>query len=248
MCSAGEEHRHLVEGRSIAVACRYWTGVDGSCRWGDNCHFHHSGNVSTPAAAQPKPCRAWTGELGSCRFGAACRFWHEAPAAESQHGAECCVCLEVPAQGSGTTKRAVYGLLEACEHVVCMACVMTWRQNRNVSREARLGCPVCREVSYIVVPWPKAVLGDEKLAVIEQHRERCKATPCKWSTSGQACPAGKYCIYDHSLAPQIRHGRNRSSLRRLQNESSDEWSEMSSDDELETDDDIAERLLRQLRR
>jgi len=112
--------------------------------------------------------------------------------------------LEAPQANS----REKYGLLEGCEHVVCMACVMSWRQNKQVSREARLGCPVCRVVSYIVVPWPKPAVGDEKLAIFAQHRERCNATPCKWSTRGLPCPAGKEYLFDHSEAPQVRRHDN----------------------------------------
>merc|ERR1712060_518640 len=52
-----------------------------------------------------------------------------------------------------------------------------------------------------------------RLAVVAQHKERCRVTPCKWSSNGKRCPAGKHCMYDHSAAPQIverRRGRNRS--------------------------------------
>lgn len=59
------------------------------------------------------------------------------------------------------------------------------------------------KVSYIVVPWPTPATGDEKLGVFAQHRERCRATPCKWSNRGLPCPAGKECLYDHSAAPQV---------------------------------------------
>lgn len=59
-------------------------------------------------------------------------------------------------------------------------------------------------MSYIVVPWHEPAVGDEKLAIFAQHRERCSATPCKWSTRGLPCPAGKECLFDHSNAPQVR--------------------------------------------
>ena len=59
-------------------------------------------------------------------------------------------------------------------------------------------------MSYIVVPWPYPAVGDEKLAIFAQHRERCSTTPCKWSTQGLPCPAGKECLFDHSEAPQVR--------------------------------------------
>ena len=55
----------------------------------------------------------------------------------------------------------------------------------------------------MVVPWHEPVSGDQKLAVLTQHRERCMATPCKWSNRGLPCPAGKECLYDHSAAPQV---------------------------------------------
>lgn len=112
--------------------------------------------------------------------------------------AECCVCLEVP-EHSGRA----YGLLEGCEHVVCFSCAMKWRQNHNVSREARLGCPVCRALTHMIVPYPEAVQGDDRLNAIADYKNRCKAIQCKWSTRGERCPAGKHCIFDHSRAPQV---------------------------------------------
>lgn len=121
-----------------------------------------------------------------------------------RHNAECCVCLEAPRKrDSANNARPVYGLLEHCDHIVCLPCIMAWRQNSEASRQARLGCPVCRTLSYIIVPWPESVIGDEKVAVVAQHKERCKVTRCKWSSNGQRCPAGKHCMYDHSRAPQI---------------------------------------------
>jgi len=124
--------------------------------------------------------------------------------ATRRHSAECCVCLEAPGSRETSDGRpGRYGLLEGCDHIVCMGCIMKWRQNEGMTRDARLGCPVCRSISHIIVPWPEAVGGDEKLAILTQHKERCRATPCKWSTQGRRCPAGRHCIYDHSSAPQV---------------------------------------------
>eukprot|EP00438_Fugacium_kawagutii_P035530 Skav214486 [mRNA] locus=scaffold1011:48382:60061:- [translate_table: standard] len=201
--------------RNGHVQCRFWTGVQGSCRRGEACSFAHGPRESDPsfvswhrsALSWPstRSCRFWTGEVGSWRFGDACHFYHDGGTASgseelSAEGPECCICLEAPRKNA----RSKYGLLEGCDHVVCMACVMSWRQSKQVSREARLGCPVCRVVSYIVVPWHAPAVGDEKLAIFAQHRERCSATPCKWSTRGLPCPAGKECLFDHSNAPQVR--------------------------------------------
>jgi hypothetical protein len=112
--------------------------------------------------------------------------------------AECCVCFEAPPHSG-----RAYGLLEGCEHVVCFSCAMSWRQNHQVSREARLGCPVCRALTHMIVPYPEAVQGDERLKAIADYKKRCKEIQCKWSTRGERCPAGKHCIFDHSRAPQV---------------------------------------------
>ncbi|CAE8609648.1 unnamed protein product [Polarella glacialis] len=86
---------------------------------------------------------------------------------------------------------------------------MAWRKNAKTSKEARLGCPVCRTVSYLIVPWHRPVQGDEKLAVLEHQKEKYRATKCKWSLDGKPCPAGKHCMFDHSDAPQVVMHRNR---------------------------------------
>lgn len=135
-----------------------------------------------------------------------------------QCSAECCVCFEAPRKRPGPNRnRDRYGLMEGCDHVVCMQCIMNWRKNAKTAREARLGCPVCRKLSHIVVPWHEALRGEERLNVLHQFKERCKTTPCKWSSGGQRCPAGKHCLYDHSRAPQVFEPR-----REMQLDSDDE--------------------------
>jgi len=130
--------------------------------------------------------------------------------AARRQSAECCVCFEAPGgQESMDGRPGRYGILEGCDHIVCMSCIMKWRQNEEMTREARLGCPVCRATSHIIVPWPESVSGAEKMTILKQHKERCRATPCKWSTKGQRCPAGKHCIFDHTGAPQIVEPRRR---------------------------------------
>lgn len=250
-------------------ACRYWTGVPGSCRRGDRCHFSHEASTGERARPQSNmPCRAWTGVPDSCRFGDACRFVHagEPPAVNPVAAAgtsesvgftrnqlnpsaasfvpadaKCCVCFETPQEHADLNGRPDrYGLLESCDHTVCLRCIMEWRQNSKSSKEARLGCPVCRTVSYLVVPWHKAAQGSEKQAVLERQKEKFRATKCKWSSTGKPCPAGKSCMFDHSQAPQVKMQRpHLCGLSRLLRHHSD-------DDDLsdvEIDDDLAAALI-----
>ena len=112
---------------------------------------------------------------------------------------ECCICNEDPMQ-----KEEKVGLFEKCDHVACFTCIMEWRQqNRQVSREARLGCPLCRTLSHIITPYPEVLTGDLRLAAIDGYKDQCKQTPCRWSTQGQPCPAGRHCLYDHTRSPQV---------------------------------------------
>eukprot|EP00928_Gymnodinium_smaydae_P090066 TRINITY_DN7391_c0_g1_i2.p1 TRINITY_DN7391_c0_g1~~TRINITY_DN7391_c0_g1_i2.p1 ORF type:complete len:301 (+),score=32.29 TRINITY_DN7391_c0_g1_i2:77-979(+) len=219
--------------------------------WTCTSSFPSSSSAAVPVAAQvPRACRAWSGVPGSCRFGARCRFVHDD--VSSTPAIECCVCLEVPWQREGKRlPRDYYALLENCDHVVCMSCIMEWRKKHEASREARLGCPVCRTISHIIVPWHCAASGDEKLAIVAQHKERCSVTTCKWSSNGQPCPAGKHCLYDHSEAPQVV--RRRAPRHEVSDTSSDsdtsttrayrmlallELGFFSSDSDAESDDEI----------
>mmetsp|Transcript_41522 Transcript_41522/g.130842 ORF Transcript_41522/g.130842 Transcript_41522/m.130842 type:complete len:441 (+) Transcript_41522:64-1386(+) len=64
---------------SNKTVCRNWNGTPGSCSFGNNCRFLHSGNNDSGRSSTKDRCRNWNGTPGSCQFGDRCRFLHSQP-------------------------------------------------------------------------------------------------------------------------------------------------------------------------
>jgi len=105
----------------------------------------------------------------------------------------CGICFE-----SMTDKR--YALLEGCNHIFCMTCLMQWRHQSHEEHTQRRACPTCRELSYLVVPsysWPAT--PEEKESRIQRVLKEKAAIPCSRFKIGQlgSCLYGKNCFYAH---------------------------------------------------
>lgn len=159
------------------IPCRNWDGTPESCKYGVNCRYLHP--ISATEKYTPYlPCKYWTGEDGSCPYGRKCSYLHAD--INSRPLVECCVCSTAPILDD---KRNKYGLFEGCDHVICISCALSWRRNLQVSKEARLGCPICRTLSPIITPCYEALQGDERLAKIAQYKEFRRTSTRRTSTS-----------------------------------------------------------------
>ena len=146
------------------IPCKNWDGTPESCKYGVKCRYLHSIN---PKKYIPYiPCKHWNGQNDSCPYGSKCSFLH---AVSNNRPLEaCCVCMTAPINDE---KRNKYALLERCDHVICMSCAIAWRKNLQVSKEARLGCPICRKLSSIITPCYEALQGDERLKKIDEYKK-----------------------------------------------------------------------------
>ncbi|KFM28550.1 E3 ubiquitin-protein ligase makorin [Auxenochlorella protothecoides] len=112
---------------------------------------------------------------------------------------ECAICLErVLGKAEAGARR--FGLL-ACDHVFCLACIRSWRQEGEVDVDTALRtCPVCRQTAFFVTPstvWPES--AEQKQAIVEGYRAKLASIDCMHFDKGRgACPFGASCHYKHA--------------------------------------------------
>ncbi|KAL2917929.1 Platinum sensitivity protein [Polyrhizophydium stewartii] len=165
---------------------------------------------------------------GKCRYGTACRYVHGMPcpychlnclvpgesteensahlreckdkflsgeAFEEQfiQDQECAVCLEVVS----SKRDPRFGLMD-CHHSICLECIRTWRTNERM--ETAKSCPVCRTVTYLVVPssvWPADAATKQR--IVQEYRDRLSKIDCKHFKFGEGtCPFSTSCLYRHA--------------------------------------------------
>jgi len=128
-------------------------------------------------------------------------------------GVECGICLE-PVTGEHRPMACRrFGLLEGCAHAFCLDCIRNWRQGGSAQAEVVRSCPICREVSYFVVPSTHWLSDPEqKGALIDNYKQGMGKKDCKHFNFGDgSCPFGSSCFYSHRYrdgteeeAPQLR--------------------------------------------
>lgn len=92
---------------------------------------------------------------------------------------ECSVCLE-KVLSKPTASERKFGLLSECDHPFCVSCIRNWRSNSlhdsgiDVNQAVR-ACPICRRLSYYVIP---SVLWyfskEEKDEIMDSYKAKLK--------------------------------------------------------------------------
>lgn len=137
--------------------------------------------------------------VGKCRYGSMCRNMHglqcprclhyclyphdvekneqhieeclgktEAVSSANMSEIECGICLERIAQKDDPR----FGLLN-CDHAFCLSCIRTWRSKHTMSELATRSCPLCRVVTYFIIPsstWTTEAV--EKQKTIEAYKKK----------------------------------------------------------------------------
>jgi hypothetical protein len=108
-----------------------------------------------------------------------------------------------------------FGLLTGCTHPYCLECIRQWRARVDLPKETVRTCPLCRLVSYFVIPCDRYITDPaRKAAVNSEYHTSQKAIPCRYFDQGRGpCPFGSSCRYAHinpdgtyaeSVKPAIR--------------------------------------------
>ncbi|PKA64374.1 E3 ubiquitin-protein ligase makorin [Apostasia shenzhenica] len=117
---------------------------------------------------------------------------------------ECSVCLD-RVLSKPTPAERKFGLLSECDHPFCISCIRNWRSNSpsggmDVNNALR-ACPICRKLSYFVIPsiiWYSS--REEKQEIIDNYKTKLKTIDCKYFDFGNGtCPFGTSCFYKHAF-------------------------------------------------
>ncbi|XP_015881784.3 putative RING-type E3 ubiquitin transferase C3H69 isoform X2 [Ziziphus jujuba] len=172
----------------------------GNCPRGENCpHIH--GNICPICGKQClHPFRPEEREehLKTCE-----KKQKNLEALKHSQEIECSVCLE-RVLSKPTAAERKFGLLSECDHPFCISCIRNWRSSSPTSgmdvNSALRACPICRKLSYFVIPsviWYST--KEEKQEIIDNYKAKLRSIDCKHFDFGNGnCPFGTSCFYKHA--------------------------------------------------
>ncbi|KAI4385594.1 hypothetical protein MLD38_003601 [Melastoma candidum] len=116
---------------------------------------------------------------------------------------ECSVCLDRVLSKPAAAERK-FGILSECDHPFCITCIRNWRNSSPTSRmdvnSSLRACPICRKLSYFIVPsviWYTS--KEEKKEITDSYMAKLKSIDCKHFNFGNGnCPFGTSCFYKHA--------------------------------------------------
>ncbi|THG00173.1 hypothetical protein TEA_003366 [Camellia sinensis var. sinensis] len=89
---------------------------------------------------------------------------------------ECSVCLE-RVLSKPTAAERKFGVLSECDHPFCISCIRNWRSSSPTSgmdvNSTLRACPICRKVSYFVIPsviWYST--KEEKQEIVDSYKAK----------------------------------------------------------------------------
>lgn len=144
----------------------------GECRFGDSCRYSHS-TVCGRNFSESKEKGVESNGKAEITNGK-CRSKNEKKNNDEKE--KCGICIE-------TMENKRFGLLVGCDHLFCMECIGSWRNeaanaDTQESISSKRSCPLCREHSDFVVPSYFYVKGEEKKKFIERYLMKKSLIPC----------------------------------------------------------------------
>ncbi|WCJ18954.1 E3 ubiquitin-protein ligase makorin [Euphorbia peplus] len=172
----------------------------GHCPRGDKCPHMHGDLCPTCGKNCLHPLRPVEREehLKTCK-----KKQKNLEALKQSQEIECCVCLD-RVLSKPTAAERKFGLLSECDHPFCISCIRNWRSSSPNSgmdvNTALRTCPICRKLSYFVVPsviWYSS--KEEKQEIVDTYKEKLSSIDCKHFDFGNGnCPFGSSCFYKHA--------------------------------------------------
>ncbi|XP_044951430.1 E3 ubiquitin-protein ligase makorin-like isoform X2 [Hordeum vulgare subsp. vulgare] len=172
----------------------------GTCPYGEECPQTHGDLCTTCGKQCLHPYRPSEGgaHIKLCK-----RNNKRLEALKKSEEIECSVCLDrVLSKPTAAEKR--FGLLPECDHAFCITCIRKWRSSSLTSSmdmdSTVKACPICRKVSYYVIPsatWYSS--KEEKQDIIDGYKAKLKSIDCRYFDFGRdTCPFGGRCFYKHA--------------------------------------------------
>lgn len=90
---------------------------------------------------------------------------------------ECSVCLE-RVLSKPTAAERKFGLLSECDHPFCVSCIRNWRSSSPTGMDVNSAlrtCPICRKLSYFVIPsviWYSS--KEEKQEIVDSYKAKLR--------------------------------------------------------------------------
>nr|XP_042911335.1 probable E3 ubiquitin-protein ligase makorin-1 [Parasteatoda tepidariorum] len=118
----------------------------------------------------------------------------------------CGICLDIVLEKDRVAERR-FGILENCNHVFCLSCIIKWRNVRNsheedfIDPDVTRACPECRVPSRFYIPSKKWVHSEgEKEILIAEYKKSSSTKRCKYFKNGKGiCPFGEECFHLHAM-------------------------------------------------
>ncbi|XP_044487812.1 putative RING-type E3 ubiquitin transferase C3H69 isoform X2 [Mangifera indica] len=195
----------VVEPRNLKPAdlsiCSF--AAAGNCPRGDKCPHVHGDMCPTCGKHCLHPFRPEEREdhLKTCE-----KKQKHLEALRRSQEIECSVCLDRVLSKSTPAERK-FGLLSECDHPFCISCIRNWRSSSPTSgmdvNTALRTCPICRKLSYFVIPsviW--YYTPEEKQEIVDSYKAKLRSIDCKHFNFGNGnCPFGTSCFYKHKIRP-----------------------------------------------
>jgi len=171
--------------------CQFW--LHSTCNYDANCKLAHRFST-TRCPHCDKQCGAspliQQQHLRECRV--KLMLDEERKLSESQ---ECAICHE-----NIVREGRKFGLLTGCTHAFCLDCIREWRGVLGQAKEVVRACPVCRQLTWFIVPSHRFVTdAKRKQQIIEEYKQRMAQIRCKHFDENELeeCPFGSSCFYKH---------------------------------------------------
>ncbi|XP_068643514.1 E3 ubiquitin-protein ligase makorin-like [Aristolochia californica] len=189
---------HPIVGPADQPICSF--AAAGKCPYGESCHHIHGDLCSTCGKHCLHPYRPDEREehIQLCQ-----RNNKRLEALKRSQEIECSVCLD-HVLSKPTAAERKFGILSECNHPFCIACIRNWRSNSPTSgmdvNSALRACPICRKLSYFVIPsviWYST--KEEKQEIVDSYKTKLSSIDCRYFNFGNgSCPFGTSCFYKHA--------------------------------------------------
>ncbi len=112
---------------------------------------------------------------------------------------ECGICLETVVSAERPGRR--FGLLTGCAHGFCLECIRAWRGRTDLPADTVRSCPLCRAISFYVIPCERFVADAARKARVHAAflAQNARVSCRNWDLGRGSCPFGSSCHFAHLL-------------------------------------------------